>query len=97
VLELAMDSRVTHPTKEQVRAYMLAREHEHRPPPPPEEIRRQLGWRLAPPDPTCGLLGMYLLPATLGQLAAQAALRWMLVPLRAQLGIDSVPKKSLPH
>jgi hypothetical protein len=97
VLELAMDSRVTHPTKEQVRAYMLAREHEHRPPPPPEEIRRQLGWRLAPPDPPCALLGMCLLPATLGQLAAQAALGWMLVPLRAQLGMDSLPGETLPH
>jgi hypothetical protein len=81
-----MDRSVTHPTKEQVRAYMLAREHAHRPPPPPEEIRRQLGWRLAPPDAPCALLGMCLLPATLGQLAAQAALGWMLMPLRAHLG-----------
>jgi hypothetical protein len=92
-----MDSRVTHPTKEQVRAYMMAREHEHRPPPSPEEIRRQLGWRLAPPEPPCAFLGMCLLPATLGQLAAQAALGWMLAPLRAQLGMNSLPGETLPH
>jgi hypothetical protein len=40
---------------------------------------------------------MCLLPATLGQLAAQAALGWMLVPLRAQLGMDSLPGETLPH
>lgn len=40
----------THPTKEQVRAYMakrqVERQEERTPPPPPEEIRRQLGWGL---------------------------------------------------
>lgn len=78
-----MDLRVTHPTKEQVRAYMVAREHAHRPPPPPEEIRRQLGWQMASPDPASALIGLCLLPATLGQLAAQAAFDWCLTPLRS--------------
>jgi hypothetical protein len=92
-----MDQRVTHPSKEQVRAYMIEREHARRPPPPPEEIRRQLGWRLAPPDLPCALLGMYLLPATFGQLAAQAALGWMLLPFRAQVNAPKLPSGSLPH
>ena len=34
----------SHPSKEQVRAYMRGREHALRPPPPPDEIRRQLAW-----------------------------------------------------
>ena len=38
---------VTHPTKEQVRAYMRQRELAHRPPPAPAEIRRQLSWQLS--------------------------------------------------
>ena len=77
-----MDRCVIHPTKEQVRAYMVAREHAHRPPPPPEEIRRQLGWQLAS-DPATAMVRLYLLPATLGQLAAQAALDLCLAPLRS--------------
>jgi hypothetical protein len=80
-----MDQRVTHPSKEQVRAYMIEREHARRPPPAPEEIRRSLGWRLASPDPGSALAGFCLLPAAFGQLAAQAALDWYLMPLRAQL------------
>jgi hypothetical protein len=76
-----MDRQVTHPTKEQVRAYMVSRGRAHRPPPSPEELRRQLGWKLAPPEPTYALIGLYLLPATLGQLAAQAILDWCLAPL----------------
>ncbi len=35
----------SHPSKEQVRAYMRRREHALQPPPPPDEIRRQLAWR----------------------------------------------------
>ncbi|TFW31819.1 hypothetical protein E4O92_12220 [Massilia horti] len=79
-----MDRRVTQPTKEQVRAYMSAREHAHRPPPAPQDIRRQLGWTLAPPEPTFTLIKLCLLPATLGQLAAQATWAWCLAPLRAE-------------
>jgi hypothetical protein len=80
-----MDRRVTHPTKEQVRAYMSAREHAFRPPPPPEEIRRQLNWHVVASESDCLLGPFFLLPATFGQLAVQAALDWCLVPLRAQL------------
>lgn len=36
----------THPTKEQVRAYMAERRVSQQPPQTPEEIRRQLGWGL---------------------------------------------------
>jgi hypothetical protein len=79
-----MDRQVTHPTKEQVRAYMAARGHAHRPPPTPEDIRRQLGWRLGPPEPACVLVRLCLLPATMGQLVAQAALAICLAPLYAQ-------------
>lgn len=91
VVGLAMDQCVTHPSKEQVRAYMLAREHAQRPPPPPEEIRRQLGWRLTPASPCTALIGLYLLPATLVQLAAQSMLDWCMVPLRAQFGHTGRP------
>jgi hypothetical protein len=79
-----MDVRVTQPTKEEVRAYMARRERARRPPPAPEDIRRQLGWRLAPADPTYALMTFCLLPATLGQIAAQAALDMYLAPLRAR-------------
>jgi hypothetical protein len=85
VVELAMDRRVTHPSKEQVRAYMLAREHAFRPPPAPEEIRRQLNWHVVECGDDRVLSQLFLLPATFGQLAVQAALDWCLLPLRAQL------------
>ncbi|MGZ3184762.1 MAG: hypothetical protein ACXU8N_20190 [Telluria sp.] len=74
-----MDRQVTHPSKEQVRAYMEAREHARQPPPAPEEIRRQLGWRLAP-EPTCSLYGLYFFPSALGQLAAQSLVNLCLMP-----------------
>jgi hypothetical protein len=89
VVELAMDRRVTHPTKEQVRAYMLAREHAFRPPPAPEEIRRQLNWHVVGSDNDCVLSQLFLLPATFGQIAMQAALDWCLLPLRAQLATQA--------
>jgi hypothetical protein len=47
-----MNCRVTQPTKEQVRAYMASRGGARRPPPAPEDIRRQLGWKLAQAAPT---------------------------------------------
>ena len=59
-----MNHHITHPTKEQVRAYMAERELARRPPPAPDEIRRKLGWRLAPaskPD----VLSLWLLLAQL--------------------------------
>lgn len=79
-----MDRQITHPTKEQVRAYMMAREAAHRPPPPPAEIRRQLNWRLAP---VAGnehpLMRFYLLPSTCGQLTAQLVLDLLFSSSRA--------------
>jgi hypothetical protein len=79
-----MDRQVTHPTKEQVRAYMVSRGRARRPPPAPEELRCQLGWHLAPAEPAGAMFGLLMLPATLGQLAAQAVLDWCLAPLRLQ-------------
>ena len=35
---------ISHPSKEQVRAYMRRREQALQPPPAPDEIRRQLAW-----------------------------------------------------
>jgi len=40
----------TQPPKHLVRAYLERRTREHKPPPSPEEIRRQLGWGMAPSD-----------------------------------------------
>lgn len=71
-----MDREITHPTKEQVRAYMLRREADRRPPPPPAEIRRQLGWRLAPADQPA-MVQFCLLPSTYSQLTAQFVLDWL--------------------
>jgi hypothetical protein len=81
-VEIAMNRPVIQPSKEQVRAYMAAREHARQPPPPPEDIRRQLGWKLAPSETTCALINLCLLPAALGQIAAQAAFQLCLLPLR---------------
>ena len=70
---------ITHPTKEQVRAYMAERELARRPPPAPDEIRRRLGWRLDPPGPDAALVQFCLLPSAYGRLAAQLtqiALAW---------------------
>ena len=40
----------THPPKQVVRAYLASRSRDPKPPPSPEEIRRQLGWGMAPPN-----------------------------------------------
>ena len=77
-----MSHRVTQPTKEQVRAYMAARETARRPPPPPEEIRRQLGWRLQRGDEDRLLLQFYLIPTTYTHMATRIALHWMLAAMR---------------
>ena len=37
-----------HPSKEEVRAWMVRRCRAHLPPPAPDEIRRELGWHLLP-------------------------------------------------
>ncbi len=77
-----MPHRVTQPTKEQVRAYMAARETARRPPPPPHEIRRQLGWRLLHCDEERLRLQFYLIPTAYTQMAARITLHWMLVAMR---------------
>ena len=66
-----------HPTKEQVRAYMHAREGDHRPPPTPEEIRRQLGWYGASGPGLDFPAGAGLLfPGAIIQLATLLAVEW---------------------
>ena len=77
-----MAHQITQPTKEQVRAYMVAREAARHPPPPPEEIRRQLGWRLQQADEDRLRLQFYLIPTIYLQMATHIALDWMLFPLR---------------
>lgn len=72
-----MPHRISQPSKEQVRAYMAAREAARRPPPPPEEIRRQLGWRLEH-DPDFCLLEFYLIPTACSHVAARLTLDWVL-------------------
>ena len=76
-----MPHRINQPTKEQVRAYMAAREAERRPPPPPEEIRRQLNWRIAPSDEDRVLVQFCLIPSTYGQLAACIAIDLLFAPV----------------
>lgn len=78
-----MTHQVTHPSKEQVRAYMNAREANHRPPPAPDEIRRQLGWQMHPGDDDRVLVEFYLIPSTCGQMAARIALNWYFASVRA--------------
>ncbi|MFL6656671.1 MAG: hypothetical protein ACJ8GW_01245 [Massilia sp.] len=41
---------IQHPTKQLVRAYLERRSRDPKPPPSPEEIRRQLGWGMAPSE-----------------------------------------------
>ncbi len=72
-----MHRQITHPTKEQVRAYMARREAAHRPPPPPDEIRRQLDWRLTSAEDDGALLQFYLLPTTYSHMTMQVLLDWM--------------------
>jgi hypothetical protein len=78
-----MVPQITHPTKEQVRAYMSRREAAHRPPPAPAEIRRQLDWRLVPDEDEHVLVRFCLLPSTCGQLTAQLFIDWMFASTRA--------------
>jgi hypothetical protein len=81
-----MPHRITAPTKEQVRAYMAAREAARRPPPPPEEIRRQLGWRLQHGDEDRMRIQFYLIPTSYSHMATQIAFDWMLAAMRSPLG-----------
>lgn len=78
-----MDHQITHPTKEQVRAYMARREMAHRPPPAPAEIRRQLGWTLAPSTDEQALLQLCLFASSYSQVTAQFVLDWLYASSRA--------------
>jgi hypothetical protein len=78
-----MDRHITHPTKEQVRAYMARRESALRPPPAPAEIRRELGWRMAPPDDQHPLVQFCQLPSTCSHLTAQLVVEWLSASSRA--------------
>ncbi|KQW88590.1 hypothetical protein ASC94_24610 [Massilia sp. Root418] len=71
-----------HPSKEQVRAYMMQRCRAQLPPPPPDEIQRQVGWRcqcshcqpcLAFPSPQF----TFDLPGNLAQLSALLTVEWL--------------------
>lgn len=66
----------SHPSKEQVRAYMHQRECDRRPPPTPDEIRRQLGWYYCSYDNIVPAASSILLPGTIAQLAALMAVEW---------------------
>jgi hypothetical protein len=90
-----MPHRIKQPTKEQVRAYMAAREAARRPPPPPEEIRRQLGWRLQRCDEDCLLLQFYLIPTSYTQMATQIVLHWMFAGMPTPLGARRHSQKSI--
>ncbi len=69
---------ISHPTKEQVRAYMLERGGQRTPPPAPEEIRRQLGWTILPPHQLFFFSKHgVVLPVKIGQLAALLAVEWL--------------------
>ncbi|MBC7454048.1 MAG: hypothetical protein H7335_10145 [Massilia sp.] len=85
-----MDRQITHPTKEQVRAYMTGRKSAHRPPPPPEEIRRQLGWCLESNQSAFPMMALCMLPSTCGQLTAQLVIDLLFAPARA-LTADRTP------
>lgn len=76
-----MPNRINQPTKEQVRAYMAAREAAHRPPPAPHEIRRQLNWRIEPSANDRVLVQLCLMPSAYGQLAARIAIDWLFTPV----------------
>jgi len=77
-----MPHQIIQPSKEQVRAYMAAREAARQPPPPPAEIRRQLGWRLQRTDEHAVLVQFYLIPTSCTQLATQLACDWLLATMR---------------
>ena len=65
-----------HPSKEDVRAWMVRRCHTTAPPPAPDEIRRELGWTRRPAgDVAAGLVCLpAFFPIVLTELAALTAL-----------------------
>jgi hypothetical protein len=69
---------ITHPSKEQVRAYMLQRKAERRPPPAPDQIRRQLGWSSCDDSymAGCGTRALFF-PSKIIELASLLAVEWL--------------------
>jgi hypothetical protein len=88
-----MNRSITHPSKEQVRAYMLERGHAWRPPPPPEEIRRQLDWHVVAPGNECSFVPFFMLPMSFARLALELALGCCLASPHAVVGVNSSAKK----
>lgn len=69
---------ITHPSKEQVRAYMRRREHAVQPPPPPHEIRRQLAWRRLDAMPPSVAAQGWQLSADMTRLGALMLIVWLM-------------------
>ena len=69
---------ISHPSKEQVRAYMRRREHAVLPPPPPEEIRRQLCWSRIEPPVTSVAAQSWRLSAEIARLGALMTIVWLM-------------------
>ncbi|MBW3511046.1 MULTISPECIES: hypothetical protein [Janthinobacterium] len=76
----------SHPSKEQVRAYMRRRERALQPPPPPDEIRRQLAWcrvddvpRICLPATPAGVAVQgWHLSADMARLSTLMAIAWLM-------------------
>ncbi len=92
-----MPHRVTQPSKEQVRAYMAARQQARasglRPPPSPEEIRTLLGWRLQPTDDQLVSLQFYLIPTAYSRMAATLLCEFVLAAMRISVVASCTHKK----
>lgn len=69
---------MTHPTKEQVRAYMRRRENARKAPPAPEEIRRQLAGSGSDILPAALAAQGWQLSADLAQLCSLMAVAWLM-------------------
>ncbi|MGK5077827.1 hypothetical protein [Janthinobacterium sp. HLX7-2] len=69
---------ISHPSKEQVRAYMRRREQALQPPPPPDEIRRQLAWCML--DATAASMAAqgWHLSADMARLGTLMAIAWLM-------------------
>ena len=77
---------MSHPSKEQVRAYMRRRERALQPPPPPDEIRRQLAWCRVDAFPSASLRATpagvavqgWHLSAEMARLSSLMAIAWFM-------------------
>ncbi|QGZ41595.1 hypothetical protein IP92_00566 [Pseudoduganella flava] len=74
-----------HPSKEEVRAWMVRRCRAHLPPPAPDEIRRELGWHLLPAPDVPALPPVPppppQVPLLLAEMAALTAVIWCALTL----------------